>query len=171
MFSVKQWMMAVTATVAFTSAAIAGNAPTASTDLFDRAADMVKGRQAMSAVDMASSLGSGSPGSAQGTQITFPAGTYMGVSVSQIRVATTQAGVPQFVEVVTDPSGCIDATPLQTRYTADGLYDVPLAPADQVHRYLTHEADGVRIAIGISMDPAFCAKSFIAEIVTKSPKS
>lgn len=94
MFSIKQWMMAVTAGVAFTSTALAGNAPTASTDLFDRAADMVKGRQAMSAVEIASSLGSGSQGSSQGTQITFPAGIYMGVSVSQIRVATTQAAFP-----------------------------------------------------------------------------
>jgi hypothetical protein len=170
MFSVNRWVAVFTIGAAFTGTAYAGNARLASTELFDRATDLVKGHQAMSAAEIASSLGSASQASPHGTQITFPGGTYMGVSVSQIRVATTEAGIPEFVEIITDPSDCIDATILQTRYTADGLYDIPSAPANQVQRYLTHDADGIRIAIGISMDHTFCAKSFIAEIATKPSK-
>jgi hypothetical protein len=171
MFSINRSAAALFIGAAFTSAAFAGNVPVVSTGLFDQAAAMVKSGQTMSSADIASGLGSASQGSSHGTQTTFPSGTYMGVSVTQIRVSTNQSGVPQFIEIVTDPSNCIDAGALQKRYTADGLYDVPDAPADQPQRYLTHEADGVRIAIGIPMDPAlFCAKSFIAEIVAKPSK-
>ncbi|WP_157956585.1 hypothetical protein [Dyella sp. C11] len=159
--------MAFVIGAAWASGASAVSPPYPNTELFDRAADMVKGRQTMSASEIASALGIVSEGSSHDTQITFPGGTYLGTVVAQIRVATTKTGVPQFVEIVTDPAGCIDATALQTRYTADGLYDLPMAPAGQVQRYLTHEADGVRIAIGISLDPPLCAKSFIAEIATK----
>lgn len=171
MFSVNRAAAVLLIGAVFNSGAFAANAAVTSTDLFDQAAAMVKSRQTMSVADIAASLGSESKGSSHENQTTFPSGTYMGISVTQIRVATNSSGVPQFVEIRTDPSNCVDAGVLQKRYTADGLYDLPDAPADQAQRYLTHEADGVRIAIGIPLDPAlFCAKSFIAEIVAKPTK-